>query len=499
MQDLLRELAAQLSTVDGQVDVLYALTPVVDGQALSGRLLLRLPHRPRRRAVDRGRLAGHGPAGGPGRGPELRAGRRGRRRAHHPALRRHRGHAGPGPPPGRGPGTCTDLLRQGSVGWSACVMTAVQTRPGWVLLARWLGLSAALSALSRIMLWDDLGIAFSLVAPLLGIGLHRRGVRGRPGRARPAARPVPAGAAGDPPAHRLPAAHGELGGLAAGRVRGRPPCCRRSRSASVVVGACRSNTDLWVPQRYTTIGSAGVAAGLALAAVVLRRLVSRPRPDERDVAEDDRYRREATASVIAACGVLVAGALAWSLGLLGAVVHQDCAAGLGGLDILLAAAALAAGAVAVTGLWAVLVPPRPAQWPVPGDRRDPAVGVDTRSPVPPYEQVRAQLAELVAGGVLGPGDGCRRSASWPRTSGSRRGRWRGPTGCWSRPGWSGPGAGAGPGWSPIRRLRRPGPRSPHPPTRTSGPGGPPAPRTGSCSPRSHSALRRAAAGTAPPR
>jgi hypothetical protein len=46
MQDLLRELAKQLSTADGQVDVLYALTPVVDGQALSGRLLLRLPHHP---------------------------------------------------------------------------------------------------------------------------------------------------------------------------------------------------------------------------------------------------------------------------------------------------------------------------------------------------------------------------------------------------------------------------------------------------------------------
>ena len=58
MQDLLRVLAAQLSTVDGQVDVLYALTPVVDGQALSGRLLLRLPHatpatRPGRRSTGR--------------------------------------------------------------------------------------------------------------------------------------------------------------------------------------------------------------------------------------------------------------------------------------------------------------------------------------------------------------------------------------------------------------------------------------------------------------
>jgi hypothetical protein len=46
MQDLLRELAARLPAADGRVDVLYALTPVVDGQALSGRLLVRLPHHP---------------------------------------------------------------------------------------------------------------------------------------------------------------------------------------------------------------------------------------------------------------------------------------------------------------------------------------------------------------------------------------------------------------------------------------------------------------------
>ena len=33
-----------------------------------------------------------------------------------------------------------------------------------------------------------------------------------------------------------------------------------------------------------------------------------------------------------------------------------------------------------------------------------AVEVDTSSPVPPYEQVRAQLADLVAAGVLAGGD-----------------------------------------------------------------------------------------------
>ena len=246
---------------------------------------------------------------------------------------------------------------------SACVMTAVQTRPGWVLLARWLGLSAALGALSRIMLWDDLGIAFSLTAPLLGIGLivgvYAGGLVGTGRQLGPSRRALlETRRLTDYLPHTLRwvawllAAYGVAALLSTFPV------------GVVVVTACRSNTDLWVPQRYTSISSAGVAAGLALAAVVLRRLVSRPRPDERDVAEDDRHRREATASVIAACGVLVAGALAWSLGLLGAVVHEDCAAGLGGVDILLAAAALAAGAVAVTALWAVLVPPRPARRPV---------------------------------------------------------------------------------------------------------------------------------------
>lgn len=32
------------------------------------------------------------------------------------------------------------------------------------------------------------------------------------------------------------------------------------------------------------------------------------------------------------------------------------------------------------------------------------VQVDTGSPVPPYEQVRLQLAEMIAAGVLAPGD-----------------------------------------------------------------------------------------------
>ena len=93
MQDLLRELGRQVRArtrtatraANGQrelpivagappgVDVLYALTPVVDGQALSGRLLVRLPHHPggdgRWAGVDwpdLGRVVARAVARGPG-------------------------------------------------------------------------------------------------------------------------------------------------------------------------------------------------------------------------------------------------------------------------------------------------------------------------------------------------------------------------------------------------------------------------------------------------
>jgi hypothetical protein len=237
-------------------------------------------------------------------------------------------------------------------------MTAVQTRPGWVLLTRWLGLSAGLGVVSRILGWDDLGAAFSLIAPLLGCGLIAgvyAGALTGPGRQRG-------------PSRRalletrrltdyLPDTVGRVAWLLA--AYGVAALLSTVPTGTVVTTVCRSDTDLWVPQRYTTAGAAGVAAGLGLAAIVLRRLVTRPRPDGRDVAEDDTYRREATASVVAACGVLVSGALARSLAMLGAVLHEDCPAGLGGLGVVLAAGALVAGGGALTALRAVLLPPRP--------------------------------------------------------------------------------------------------------------------------------------------
>jgi hypothetical protein len=240
-------------------------------------------------------------------------------------------------------------------------MTAVQPRPGRVLLTRWFGLCAGLGVLSRILGWDDLGNALSLTAPLLGTGLVLGVYVGelvRPGRdLGPSRRAL---LETRRLTDYLPDTVRRVAWLLAGY--GVAALLSTYPTGAVMTSACGSDTDLWVPQRYATIGAAGVCAGLALAATVLRRVVTRPRPDGRDVAEDDAHRREVAASVVAACGVLVAGALAWSLGLLGAVVHADCPLGLGGLDYLLTAAALAAVGIAVTALWAVLVPPRPERW-----------------------------------------------------------------------------------------------------------------------------------------
>ena len=114
----------------------------------------------------------------------------------------------------------------------------------------------------------------------------------------------------------------------------------------------------------------------------------------------------------------------------------------------------------------------------------PAVGVDTLSPVPPYEQVRAQLAELVAGGVLGPGDRLPPIRQLAADLGIAPGTVARAYRLLESAGLVRTGRGGGTRVVADPPMRRPGRRSPHPPTRTSGPGGPPAPRTGSCSPRS---------------
>lgn len=59
-----------------------------------------------------------------------------------------------------------------------------------------------------------------------------------------------------------------------------------------------------------------------------------------------------------------------------------------------------------------------------------AVRVDTTSQVPPYEQIRAQLAALIVTGRLAEATGCRPSASWPPTSGWPRARSPAPTASW---------------------------------------------------------------------
>jgi hypothetical protein len=239
-------------------------------------------------------------------------------------------------------------------------MTAVQTRPGRVLLIRWTGLVAALWTVSWSLGWDDLGNSFSLTAPLLGIGLVLGVYAGDlvgPGRDRG-------------PSRRalletrrlvdyLPDTVRRVAWLLAGF--GVATLLSSYPVGATVTSVCGSDADRWVPQRYAAIGVAGVAVGLALAAGVLRWLVTRPRPAGRDVAADDAHRREVAAAVVAACGVLVAGALAWSLVLLGVVLHDACPAGYGKLGLVFFAAALLAGATALAALWAVLVPWRPGR------------------------------------------------------------------------------------------------------------------------------------------
>ncbi|WP_407637347.1 GntR family transcriptional regulator [Catelliglobosispora koreensis] len=51
------------------------------------------------------------------------------------------------------------------------------------------------------------------------------------------------------------------------------------------------------------------------------------------------------------------------------------------------------------------------------------ITVDPGSHVPPYEQLRQQFADLIAGGTLGAGQRLPpRSGNWPATSGSPRAR-----------------------------------------------------------------------------
>ncbi|MGX5183112.1 hypothetical protein ACWKT5_09890 [Streptomyces avermitilis] len=59
-----------------------------------------------------------------------------------------------------------------------------------------------------------------------------------------------------------------------------------------------------------------------------------------------------------------------------------------------------------------------------------AVRVDTTSPVPPYEQICAQLAALILTSRLAEGNACRLCVSSPPTWAWRRGLWRAPTASW---------------------------------------------------------------------
>ncbi|MFC7484874.1 hypothetical protein ACFQX7_39290 [Luedemannella flava] len=63
------------------------------------------------------------------------------------------------------------------------------------------------------------------------------------------------------------------------------------------------------------------------------------------------------------------------------------------------------------------------------------VEVDPASAVPPYEQIRAQLATMISTGTLPVGAQLPLSGNSPPTWGSPRTRSPGPTGSWSRRAW----------------------------------------------------------------
>lgn len=131
-----------------------------------------------------------------------------------------------------------------------------------------------------------------------------------------------------------------------------------------VIETCRSAVPLVTPwPNISTVAPALVATvlGLAVAALVLRRLVDRPRPAGWTVEDDDRDRRRSAAAVVAACAVLVAGPLAATAMAAGSRLVNGC----GGEAVqlvgwLVSGLAGVAGAAACWGLVALLDPRRPA-------------------------------------------------------------------------------------------------------------------------------------------
>ena len=95
-------------------------------------------------------------------------------------------------------------------------------------------------------------------------------------------------------------------------------------------GGVATSSGPWPGTFYGLPIAAAVLAGLVAAALVLGRIVGRPRlgADQAGRAEDDRLRRQSSRAVVAACGILVAVPLTGSAVFASAVlVAADCGPG----------------------------------------------------------------------------------------------------------------------------------------------------------------------------
>lgn len=251
-------------------------------------------------------------------------------------------------------------------------MTAVQEREfGVTAVGRWLGVAAGLVAGGLLARWDSLGRGLLLAGPAFGIAVLSGVLLGElaaPGPHLGAARRalLETRRVGDylPGWSRsvavltavfvLVTVGTSLVGSADDRQRAGRAFARTCADGSV------SSAGPWPGAYYAVPTLVAVLTGLGVAGLVLRRVVSRPRPAGMDVERDDRARRAAASATTAACAVLVAVPLAGSALIAGGALLTVCGgAGQPGIAWALLLLAGCAGIGACAALATLLSPRRP--------------------------------------------------------------------------------------------------------------------------------------------
>jgi hypothetical protein len=256
---------------------------------------------------------------------------------------------------------------------------------GWLMnRARWWHLAgAAMGFVGAVTVWrsDALGlgaaVAGSVFAAALLLGVLVGEIlrpRPDPGSARSAALevrrardylPQPAMAFTVAAGVTLLVLLGTASALAASDDQGRTG---RALTLACINGSTSVTAGPWPGAFYSAPIGAIVLAGLALAALIARRLVLRPRAtiDPPDLDRDESDRRQTARIVTAACGVLVTVPLTGSAYFVAsALAAADCAGRWPHL-LSIASGAVAAGSfIAATGFLSMLI------WPAPRDHHTP--------------------------------------------------------------------------------------------------------------------------------